>query len=84
MHSPLREWLLSRFNERVDLLYQWSSSLLNAVELAQQNGAPEVANHYGHVLRNVIDEHMTLGVDLKDRVPEYVMTWYRIYKCKLA
>ena len=84
MHSPLRAWLLSRFNERMDLLYQWSSSLLNAIEFAQQNGAPEVANHYGNVLRDVIDEHMILGAELKDRVPKNVMTWYRIYKCKLA
>ncbi len=68
------------FNERLHLLYQWSSHLLDTMEFAQQNGAPEVASHYAEALRNVIDAYVIIGVAVEGHVPANVMTWYEAHR----
>lgn len=80
MHNPLRAWLMLHFNERLHLLYQWSSHLLDTMEFAQQNGAPEVASHYAEALRNVIDAYVIIGVAVEGHVPANVMTWYEAHR----
>jgi hypothetical protein len=41
MHSLLQTWLDTQLREHLDLLYQWSSSVLGAIKFAQLR----MANH---------------------------------------
>jgi hypothetical protein len=77
LHLPLGDWLRAHFGERADRLYQWSSRMLEADEYERHNAPPELqTRRCARALRNALDAHRALGIDVERLVPEAVWAWF--------
>jgi hypothetical protein len=80
LHAPLRDWVRARFDEWSDLLFGWSSRMLEMIEYQHFNIPLDQRNGRGEkVLRDALDAYVALGNDLQALVPEPVLDWY--YRC---
>jgi hypothetical protein len=76
LHAPLRMWLATRFLERSDALYDWSTQLLAGIEDAQAHGA-RIADlrRYTEALTETADACQSLGIDASAVLPPPVIAW---------
>jgi hypothetical protein len=77
LHAPLSSWVRERFADWSELLFGWSTRMLEMIEYEHFN----VPSHEGgrrveKVLRDVLDAYVALGMDLQALVPESVLSWY--------
>ena len=77
LHAPLSSWLRERFADWSELLFGWSTRMLEMIEYEHFN----VPSHEGDrrvekVLRDVLDAYAALGMDLQALVPDSVRSWY--------
>jgi hypothetical protein len=78
LHAPLRDWLRERFVERSELLFAWSSKMLEAIEYERHNGPPSPRpSAIERALRGALDAFVELGIAIEPLVPEPVFIWYR-------
>lgn len=77
LHAPLRRWLRTQFDAWSDLLFGWSSRMLDMIEYEHFNiPLDQRTGHCEKVLREVLDAYIALGNDLQNLVPEPVLSWY--------
>lgn len=70
LHRLLSQWLRQRLANRGELLFDWSSKMLELIEYAQFNEAPDTeAERLRHALRQVLDTWSGLGMPIRPRVP---------------
>ena len=73
VHAPLRPWLRDALQARGALLYDWTQSGLDADDLdASDAGTPR-----RQTVRDALDAHAALGIDLAPLLPEPVLAWHR-------
>ncbi|HYG08202.1 MAG TPA: GIY-YIG nuclease family protein [Stenotrophomonas sp.] len=70
---PLRPWARAATLQRVDLLYDWSSAQLPLGE-HESTGSLTPAQQ---ALRDTLDSHAALGIELRTHLPEHVWDWYQ-------
>lgn len=73
VHAPLRIWLRSALLTRSDRLYAWSQMQLSPDELDGSIG-PTAAQR---VVRDTLDAHVILKVELEPLLAPEVIRWYR-------
>jgi hypothetical protein len=77
LHEPLTRWLRDRLSAVTDGLFDWSARMLEAVEFERHNvPAIDQTRQYERVLRDVLDAHSALRLDLQPLVPAQVFAWY--------
>lgn len=77
LHAPLASWLATRFGERSDLIFDWSSKALEMVQFERFNpGTSEKRGGWDGALRNALDAYQAIGLPLASLVPEAVARWY--------
>ncbi|BDU19196.1 GIY-YIG nuclease family protein [Dyella sp. GSA-30] len=74
LHRPLRPWLRSLLEERVDWLYEGSARMLEQVEYERFHGDPK--RPLQRALLNVLDMCRSIGLPLERLVPDDVLRWY--------
>jgi hypothetical protein len=75
LHAPALRWLCSRMQRRAGELYELTTHLLRAIEAARAYGDSACALH--RQLRNLLDAHDSMGLDVAAHVPPAVLRWYR-------
>lgn len=73
VHASLRPWLRQALLARSDLLFSWTQALLSPDELEGLAG-PTPAQR---VVRDVLDAHAALDIDLEPLLPAAVLRWHR-------
>ncbi|HUA79857.1 MAG TPA: GIY-YIG nuclease family protein [Dyella sp.] len=77
LHAPLSVWLHSRFAERADQLYEWSSRMLEMMTWQEANLPPESRDpRYANTLRDTLDACRAVGMDLDELLPSSVIAWH--------
>lgn len=77
LHAPLSSWLRERFGEWSELLFGWSTRMLEMIEYEYFNAPPHERNgRVEKVLRDVLDAYIALEVDIQTLVPASVLAWY--------
>ncbi|MGH8174137.1 MAG: GIY-YIG nuclease family protein [Rhodanobacteraceae bacterium] len=77
IHRPASAWFRQVFVERQDLLFSWSTRMLDAIEYHQHNSTdPSAAATCSVALRNALDAYSAFAIDLSALVPETVLRWY--------
>jgi hypothetical protein len=78
LHAPLSSWVRDRFADWSELLFGWSTRMLEMIEYEHFNAPPhERSGRVEKVLRDVLDAYVALGVDIQTLVPASVLAWYR-------
>lgn len=78
LHAPLRGWLRDVFVERRELLFAWSSKMLEAIEYERHNTPPSRRpSTIERALRDALDCFVELGIAIEPLVPGPVFSWYR-------
>jgi len=78
LHSPVRDWLRSELAMRIDLLFDWSDRLFDAIEYERFNaGAAPGGSASERVLRDVLDAFIALDLSVQAAVPERVFRWHQ-------
>jgi hypothetical protein len=73
VHVPLRPWLRDALQARAALLYAWTQAMLDADDLdARDADSPRRRS-----VRDTLDAHAVLGIDLAPLLPEPVLAWHR-------
>jgi hypothetical protein len=70
---PLRAWLATAMLARADGLFDWSAAVLPEEPVARD----ALSVRAQVLLRDALDAHVALGIDLEGRVPPHVWSWYR-------
>ena len=73
VHAPLRPWLHEALRARGALLYAWSQAMLDADDL----DARDADSPRRRTVRDALDAHAALGIDLAPLLPEPVLAWRR-------
>jgi hypothetical protein len=73
VHAPLRKWLRPALLARSDRLYAWTQAQLSPDELEGASG-PTLAQA---LVRDTLDAHAALMIDLEPLLPPEVARWYR-------
>jgi hypothetical protein len=77
LHAPLSAWLRERLNDSSGLLYDWSARMLEMIEYAHFNAAPDPGWRLGEkALRDALDACVALDLELRALVPAAVFAWY--------
>jgi hypothetical protein len=77
VHAPLHDWLRSRFAERADQLYEWSSRMLDMVAWQALNVPAEAQDvRYAKILRDTLDACAAVDMDLAVLVSPCVLAWH--------
>ena len=72
LHAPLAQWLRDALQARAGLLYEWTERLpFDATD--GDAGAAPVAQR---TVRDALDAHVALGIDLAPWLPERVLRWH--------
>ncbi|MBS0581115.1 MAG: GIY-YIG nuclease family protein [Proteobacteria bacterium] len=74
LHACLGAWVRARMAAEAACLYESSSHLMRAIEVADAYGMRDVPVEES--LRNLLDSFVAAGVDLAPRVPATVAAWY--------
>lgn len=75
LHAPALPWLRERLDRQSTALYESGTQMLRAIEAARGGATPAIALE--SQLRNTLDACAALGLDVAQRVPTAVWTWYR-------
>jgi hypothetical protein len=77
LHAPLSSWLRDRFGDWGELLFGWSTRMLEMIEYDCFNTPPnEQGGRAETVLRDVLDAYVALEIEISSLVPASVDTWY--------
>lgn len=68
---PLRDWTALAMSARLDRLFEWTQAQLPLGEV------PGLNTHAQTTLRDALDAHAALDIDVREHVPDYVWDWYR-------
>jgi hypothetical protein len=77
LHEPLRPWLRAHLTGRADVLFDWSTQLLERVEYERHNSEPAERNPmYEQALLDTLDMYRSIGFPLRELLPDAVLEWY--------
>lgn len=74
LHDPIRPWLRDALLRRQDQLYAWCDGMLECESLEAD---PVMDTSGRRLLRDVLDAHRALEIDLEPLVPGEALSWYR-------
>jgi len=74
VHVPLRGWLRHALEQRADLLFSWTTAMLDVDALASP-GEWTPPSH--RTVRDGLDAYDALGIDLAPWLPPAVLDWHR-------
>lgn len=77
LHSPASAWLRTYLLERRELLFDWSTRLLEQVEYEREHGDPSRAPLAARALQDTLDAYAIADIDLEDHLPAAVARWRR-------
>ncbi len=78
LHRPVRTWLRNELATRLDLLFDWSDRLLEALEYERFNpGAMSAQVTAERLLLDVLDAFVALDIPIQSAVSERVFSWHR-------
>ncbi|TCV97761.1 T5orf172 domain-containing protein [Luteibacter rhizovicinus] len=78
LHAPLSAWVRGRLGEWSELLFGWSTRMLEMIEYQHFNTPPrERSRGVERALREVLDAYVALDVNIETLVPVSVLEWYR-------
>ena len=73
VHAPLRPWLREALSKRTELLYAWTSVMLDVDDLeSTQANTPA-----SRTVRDALDACIALDLDIAPCLPEAVLRWHR-------
>ena len=72
VHAPLSAWLRDALVARSDLLHDWAAAQLSVDEL-ERRSVETVAQR---AVRDTLDAHVALGIDVEPLLPADVFRWY--------
>ena len=76
VHAPMRMWLHAYFAERADLLFSWSSALLERIEQQSLHMPAHACDpSYAIALSRGLDLYERLYFELPSLVPDDVLAW---------
>ena len=78
VHAPLRPWLRDALERRADLLFSWTSAMLDPDAMggiAQSGVIPPTPAQ--RLVRDALDAYAALGIDLAPWLPPSVYDWHR-------
>lgn len=73
LHAPLRPFAREALLARTPLLFSWAQAMLSVDEL----DAPAAATPRQRAVRDALDAHVALGIDLAPLLPAAVLRWHR-------
>ncbi len=77
LHAPLADWMRLRFGDWSELLYDWSTRMLELIQYEHFNvQSTDQLRRTDRALRGVLDAYVALDLDIDALVPETVATWY--------
>jgi hypothetical protein len=77
IYRPTGAWLRLVLRERQDLLFAWSTRMLEAIEYEMHSrGEHGDAATYENALRNTLDAYRAFSIDLAPLLPAEVNRWY--------
>ena len=71
LHVPARGWLVAALAARADRLHGWTEAMLDVDAL----DAPTDATPASRIVRDVLDAHAALGIDIEASLPPAVARW---------
>lgn len=78
LHRPVRAWLCKELATRLDLLFDWSDRLLEALEYERFNpGAMSAQVAAERVLLDVLDAFVAFDIPIHAAVSGRVFSWHR-------
>jgi len=77
LHRPASAWLRTYLLERRELLFDWSTRLLEQVEYEREHGDPSRAPLAALALQDTLDAYAIAEIDLADHLPAAVARWRR-------
>ena len=77
LHAPLRAWVRERLVERSDRLFSWTLAMLPPEERERTPHAQgTITAARQRAVRDVLDAHDVLGVDLGPLLPPEILHWH--------
>ena len=73
VHAPLRTWARHALEQRADLLYSWTTAMLDVDALSAPSWTPPPAQR---TVRDALDAYDALGVELAPWLPPAVLDWH--------
>ena len=73
VHAPLRPWLRDALERRADLLYAWTTAMLDGA----RTSTTRVATPVQRTVRDALDAFEALDLPLAPYLPESVLHWHR-------
>lgn len=77
LHRPASAWLRAHLLERRELLFDWSTRLLEQVEYEREHGDPSRPPLAARALRDTLDAYEIADIDLAGHLPAAVARWHR-------
>lgn len=78
------EWMRERLAARRDVLFAWTSAMLDAFEFERHNVLPAASAQagavYARALLDTLDAFRSVGLEIDDCVPERVRHWYAAHR----
>lgn len=76
VHVPMRPWLQGQLRTRADLLFAWTSRVIDGVQGEPALlDLPSMAPLRRQVL-DTLDAYAALGIDVEDHLPDAIRCWY--------
>ena len=74
VNAPLRGWLRHALEQRADLLFSWTSAMLDIDSLAESDQWVAPPTH--RTVRDGLDAYDAFGIDLAPWLPPAVLAWH--------
>ena len=78
-HSSLRHWLRERLTAQSDMIYEWSSQMLRAIEI-QRASDPQGVSDLQQTLEAALDAYEHVGFATDHLLSEDVLDWWRQHR----
>jgi hypothetical protein len=78
-HASLRQWLRERLARQSDMIYEWSSQMLRAIEI-QRGSDPQGALKLQQTLEAALDAYEHVGLATDHLLSEDVLDWWQRHK----
>jgi hypothetical protein len=78
-HASLRSWLRERLTRQSDMIYEWSSQMLRAIEI-QRGSDPQGALNLEQTLEAALDAYEHVGLTTDQLLSEDVLDWWQRHK----
>ena len=78
-HASLRHWLRERLMRQSDMVYEWSSQMLRAIEI-QRGTEPQDALRLEQTLGAALDAYEHVGLTTDQLLSEDVLDWWHRHK----